>query len=112
MFGGLDPKKMQAMMKQMGIAQQEIDASKVIIEKTDGNKIIIEIAKIGMNKDFFIATFLLYFIKRTAKKNNRHVKKIEINNSWRLANSDIEANMHIRTAILIMRLGIFKSTAV
>ena len=42
MFGGLDPKKMQAMMKQLGIAQQEIDASKVIIEKTDGNKIIIE----------------------------------------------------------------------
>ncbi len=51
MFGGLDPKKMQAMMKQLGIAQQEIDASKVIIEKTDGNKIVIEepsIVKIKM----------------------------------------------------------------
>ena len=42
MFGGLDPKKMQAMMKQMGISQQEIDTSKVVIEKADGNKIIIE----------------------------------------------------------------------
>ncbi len=42
MFGGLDPKKMQAVMKQMGIAQEEIDSSRVIIEKTDGNKIIIE----------------------------------------------------------------------
>ncbi len=42
MFGGLNPKKMQAMMKQMGIAQEEIDASKVIIEKTDNSKIIIE----------------------------------------------------------------------
>ncbi|MCK5624415.1 nascent polypeptide-associated complex protein [Candidatus Pacearchaeota archaeon] len=42
MFGGLDPKKMQAMMKQMGMAQEEIDASKVIIEKTDNTKIIIE----------------------------------------------------------------------
>ncbi|MDO8622725.1 MAG: nascent polypeptide-associated complex protein [archaeon] len=37
----LDPKKMQGMMKQMGISQEEIDASRVIIEKEDG-KIIIE----------------------------------------------------------------------
>ncbi len=42
MFGGLDPKKMQAMMKQMGMAQEEISASRVIIEKTDNTKIIIE----------------------------------------------------------------------
>ena len=42
MFGGLDPKKMQAMMKQMGIAQEEIDASKVVIEKNDNTQIIIE----------------------------------------------------------------------
>jgi nascent polypeptide-associated complex subunit alpha len=51
MFGGLDPKKMQAMMKQMGIAQENIDASRVIIEKSDG-KIIIEnpsVTKIKMH---------------------------------------------------------------
>ena len=42
MFPGLDPKKMQQVMKQMGMAQEEIDASKVIIEQTDGNKTIIE----------------------------------------------------------------------
>lgn len=42
MFGGIDPKKMQAMMKQMGISQIEIPAEKVIIEKTDGSKIFIE----------------------------------------------------------------------
>ena len=42
MFGGLDPKKMQAMMKQMGMAQEEISASRVIIEKTDNTKTIIE----------------------------------------------------------------------
>jgi len=42
MFPGLNPKKMQAMMKQMGIAQEEIPASKVIIEKSDDRKIIIE----------------------------------------------------------------------
>jgi nascent polypeptide-associated complex subunit alpha len=41
MFGGIDPKKMSAMMKQMGIAQEQIDASRVIIEKEDG-RIIIE----------------------------------------------------------------------
>lgn len=42
MFPGINPKKMQGMMKQMGIAQEEISASKVIIEKKDGTKLIIE----------------------------------------------------------------------
>ena len=37
----MDPKKMQQMMKQMGIAQENINASRVIIEKDDG-KIVIE----------------------------------------------------------------------
>lgn len=40
MFGGIDPKKMNAMMKQMGIAQEEIDAKRVIIECEDKNIII------------------------------------------------------------------------
>jgi alpha-NAC-related protein len=40
-LGGLNPKKMQALMSKMGISQEEIDASKVIIEKTDGEKLII-----------------------------------------------------------------------
>jgi alpha-NAC-related protein len=42
MFPNLDPKKMQAVMKQMGINQSEIDASRVIIEKSEGGKVIIE----------------------------------------------------------------------
>ena len=42
MLGGINPKKMQAMMKQMGMSQEEIDASKVIIEKSDGSKVIIQ----------------------------------------------------------------------
>jgi len=33
---------MQAVMKQMGINQEDIPSSRVIIEKEDGNKIIIE----------------------------------------------------------------------
>jgi nascent polypeptide-associated complex subunit alpha len=42
MFPNIDPKKMQAVMKQMGLSQEEIDASRVIIEKNDGGKLIIE----------------------------------------------------------------------
>jgi len=42
MFPGVDPRQMQGMLKKMGITQVDIDASRVIIEKTDGNKIIID----------------------------------------------------------------------
>jgi len=51
MIPGIDPKKMQAVMKQMGMSQQDIPSSKVIIEKEDGNRIIItnpEVVKIKM----------------------------------------------------------------
>ena len=40
MFPKIDPKKMQAMMKQMGIAQEDIDANRVTIECDDKNIII------------------------------------------------------------------------
>ena len=40
MIPGLDPKKMAAMMKQMGIKQEEISANRVVIEQDDG-KIVI-----------------------------------------------------------------------
>jgi len=40
MFPGINPKKMQSVMKQMGISQEDIDANKVIIEKDDGNIVI------------------------------------------------------------------------
>ena len=42
MFPSLDPRKMQAVMKQMGISQEDISSLKVIIEKSDGGKIVIE----------------------------------------------------------------------
>jgi nascent polypeptide-associated complex subunit alpha len=42
MFGGINPRQMQGMMKKMGISQEEIDALKVTIEKNDGTNIIIE----------------------------------------------------------------------
>ena len=50
MFPGLNPKKMQAVMKQMGISQNELDANRVIIE-CDDKTIVIEnpsVTKINM----------------------------------------------------------------
>lgn len=52
MFPKIDAKKMQDMMKKMGMSQQQIDADRVIIEKSDNQgKIIIEnpsVIKINM----------------------------------------------------------------
>jgi nascent polypeptide-associated complex subunit alpha len=51
MFGGINPTQIQGMMKKMGIKQQEIDALRVIIEKTDGGRIVIDnpsVSKIDM----------------------------------------------------------------
>ena len=41
-MGGMDPAKMAGMMKKLGINQEEIDAERVIIEKRDGDKIVID----------------------------------------------------------------------
>ncbi len=41
MLGGIDPKKMQAMMRQMGISQEEIEAQRVTIQCAD-KTIVIE----------------------------------------------------------------------
>lgn len=46
MFGGINPKQMQALMKQMGMKQEEIETLRVVIEKNDGNKIVIEPANV------------------------------------------------------------------
>lgn len=40
MFGGVNPKQMQAMMKKMGISQEEIKARRVIFETEEGNLVI------------------------------------------------------------------------
>jgi nascent polypeptide-associated complex subunit alpha len=50
MFGNINPKQIQGMMKQMGISQQEIPAERVIIETRDKNIIIEEptVTKINM----------------------------------------------------------------
>lgn len=51
-LGGIDPRKMQQIMRQMGIKQESLEVSRVIIEKSDGGKIIIDpanVEKISMN---------------------------------------------------------------
>jgi nascent polypeptide-associated complex subunit alpha len=50
MIPGMDPKKMQAMMRQMGIKSEDISATKVTIETSEGLLIIEnpEIVKITM----------------------------------------------------------------
>lgn len=49
MFGKIDPKKMQAMMKQMGIAQTELPANRVVIECEDKDIIISNPSVIKIN---------------------------------------------------------------
>jgi nascent polypeptide-associated complex subunit alpha len=50
MFGGMDKRQMEKMMKQMGIASEEVEASEVII-KTGGKELVIanpQVTKIKM----------------------------------------------------------------
>ena len=39
-MGGMNPKKLQGMMKQLGIKQDEIEATRVVIEREAGNIVI------------------------------------------------------------------------
>jgi len=51
MFGGLDKRQMEKMMKQMGIASEEVEASEVVI-RAKGKEIIIsdpQVTKIKMS---------------------------------------------------------------
>ena len=58
-LGGMNPKKMHAMMKQLGIKQEEVDAERVIIEKSDGRIVIdnpsIQKVEMGGKETFQIA---------------------------------------------------------
>ncbi len=42
MLPKMNPKQMAGLMRQMGITNQEIPAKRVIIEKSDGGKIVVE----------------------------------------------------------------------
>ncbi|MAG39857.1 nascent polypeptide-associated complex protein [Candidatus Pacearchaeota archaeon] len=42
MFGGVNPKQMQGMMKKMGISQEQLPVKRVVFEMDDGNLVIEE----------------------------------------------------------------------
>jgi len=51
MLPGMDPKSMAKVMKQMGIKQEEIEATKVTVELKDGGRLIVfepQVLKIEM----------------------------------------------------------------
>jgi len=50
MFPGMNPRKMQQMMKKMGIAQQEIESTEVIIKTAEKDIIITDpsVSKVNM----------------------------------------------------------------
>ncbi|MFA5175953.1 MAG: nascent polypeptide-associated complex protein [Candidatus Nanoarchaeia archaeon] len=51
MFDAMDPRLVKAAMKKLGIKQEEVAANKVIIEKQDNSKIIInnpQVTKVDM----------------------------------------------------------------
>ncbi|WP_435097904.1 nascent polypeptide-associated complex protein [Halarchaeum sp. P4] len=44
--GGMNPRKMKQMMKQMGIDVEEIDAEEVVIKTTDGKELVFDDADV------------------------------------------------------------------
>jgi len=50
MVGGMNPRQMQAMMRKMGISQQDVDALKVIIKTPEGDLVFDQpqVAKVNM----------------------------------------------------------------
>ena len=46
--GGLNPRKMQKMMEQMGIEMEELDTDRVIIELADGERLVFDDADVTM----------------------------------------------------------------
>ncbi len=76
MPGGMDPKKMQALMKQMGIRSEEIQSSRVVIETPDGEIVIEEpqVVQITMQgqKSFQISGK----VKHTEKATGEDIKMV------------------------------------
>jgi len=46
-LGGMDPRKMKQMMKQLGIKSEDINAKKVIFEMEDGTRLVFESPQIS-----------------------------------------------------------------
>jgi len=97
MFGKINPKQIEGMMKKMGIAQQQIDAKRVIIELDDENIIIDEpsVVKINMqgnesyqingesrteSKEGFSEQDVNIVIEKTGAKKDQVIKFLKENN--------------------------------
>lgn len=81
-MGGLSPKKMQAMMKQLGMSQEEIEALRVVIEKPDSSNIIIESPsvvkmKIQGQEMFQVSGGKIFESDETSKKNEEGEEPVE-----------------------------------
>jgi nascent polypeptide-associated complex subunit alpha len=50
MMPGMNPKQLQAMMKQLGIQNEEIATTRVIVEKEDGARLVVEPAQVVLIK--------------------------------------------------------------
>lgn len=46
MLPNMNPKQLQSMMKQLGIKNEDIAAQRVIVEKADGSKLVVEPAQV------------------------------------------------------------------
>ncbi|VVB68519.1 Nascent polypeptide-associated complex protein [Candidatus Norongarragalina meridionalis] len=46
MMPKMDPRQMAKLMSQMGIRNESVDATRVVIEKADGSKIVVEPASV------------------------------------------------------------------
>jgi len=97
MFGNINPKQIEGMMKKMGIAQQSLDAKRVIIELEDENIVIDEpnVIKINMQgqqsfqitgesrieaKSSFSEEDIKTVMEKTKAQRDRVVKFLEENN--------------------------------
>ncbi len=104
MFPNLNPKRMQAVMKQLGMSQNEIDASRVIIEKPDNSKIIINdpsVTKIKMqNQESFQITGEIEEEKENFSENDIEVVMQKTNCSREKAEETLKETQDLAEAIL------------
>ena len=96
---GINPKQMQAMMKQLGMKQEEIQALRVIIEKEDKNIIIenpsVVMIKMQGNKSFQITGDIKEEEKGISKEDIQQVMektgktRLEVEIALKEANGDL-----------------------
>jgi nascent polypeptide-associated complex subunit alpha len=103
-LGGLNPKKMQAMMKQMGIHQEEIEAKKVTIETAESNIVINNpnVQKINMqgNESFQITGDISESFQLTFNEDDIKLIAEKTGKSEAEARSALEETKDIAEAIM------------